>query len=325
MQDSSIIYAVDDMKRKLAGFTLLEMLLVLVIAAALMTMFIGYTTQKADQLRRDRTSMQMQQILNASLAYYLANGKWPADMTALATNGYIPTTFNNPYGYTFSLSSASTTAPLYVVTTTGTALDAFVVAGTLPLAYVTDDGTPNPDPSYCTGPSVSDCRFVVAGVNVPGQNLNNARSINFAGLYHSGACVPVPSCPGAMVAQIFVVPASINGINSDPGTGVAQANPLTGYTAFATLPAAGGTGPNGCTTGSALACSAGSGGSITATDQYWRVCLSVVTTTGSVSAPTSSTWALDLGTVAAFTRCVPAKSGGTITEPSGSDFTVWSN
>ena len=62
-----------------------------------------------------------------------------------------------------------------------------VIAGELPVAYVSD--------KY-GDPYVSGNVYVTAQVTTPGQNLNNARSVNFVGIYHNGACVPVPNCPG---------------------------------------------------------------------------------------------------------------------------------
>ena len=44
------------------------------------------------------------------------------------------------------------------------------------------------------GSSANTCE-VVAAVNIPGQNLNNAGAVTFAGLYYHGGCVPVPQCP----------------------------------------------------------------------------------------------------------------------------------
>src|SRR5580704_3955793 len=96
------------------GFTLIEMLLVLVIVSSLIYMLFGYVQQKTMQMRIDRTSLQMQQILNAGLSYYVGNGKWPVsvgtayNLTAnpsagtnlLQTNGYLPkgVTIASPFG-----------------------------------------------------------------------------------------------------------------------------------------------------------------------------------------------------------------------------------
>lgn len=328
--------------KKHSGFTLLEMLLVLVIASAMLSMFLTYTTTKADQMRRERTSMQMQQILNASLSYYLTNGAWPTSIANLQSGGFLPTApLTNPWGQSYSLASATATSPMiYVSTQTATPVDAYIISGMLPLSYATTNTTgtpPQPDAS-CKGPASPGCNIVAAGVNIPGQNLNNARSVNFASVYHSGACVPAPSCPGTMVPQIMVVPASVSGINDDPAaTSPSPAvYPISSYTAYAVGangPGQGG-GPAGpanvsaCTSSSAEACTPGSGGDVSGA-LYWRVCLSVTTVKGLVVVSTSSSdasaWGQATGTVLAFTRCVPANGSGNPTEPAGSDFSVFNN
>jgi len=73
------------MKRraKVTGFTLIEMLLVLIIVSMIIYMGLGYLQQRTVQIRMDRTSLQMQQILNAGMAYYIANSTWPANLACL--------------------------------------------------------------------------------------------------------------------------------------------------------------------------------------------------------------------------------------------------
>src|SRR5689334_14827622 len=102
---------------KTRGFSLLEMLLVLAISSSLIILLLNYTTQKSDEMRRDRTALQMQQILDAALTYYVNNSAWPvtcgtatwrtlslANTPNLVPN-YIPnmTNMNNPYGNVFSV------------------------------------------------------------------------------------------------------------------------------------------------------------------------------------------------------------------------------
>src|SRR3990167_1662020 len=87
-----------------AGFTLIEMLLVMVIVGILIAMGANYMQQKAASLRMDRTVQQMEQILNAGLAYYINNGKWPEDIDCLYGSGtgtdcsikYLPYTSGDP-------------------------------------------------------------------------------------------------------------------------------------------------------------------------------------------------------------------------------------
>src|SRR5262249_9514404 len=94
------------------GFTLVEMLLVLVITATLIYAALGYFQQRTLQMRMDRTSIQMQQILNAGLAFYVANSNWPTDITTDLQGTYLPNiTPTNPWGQTYTISISTPTSP----------------------------------------------------------------------------------------------------------------------------------------------------------------------------------------------------------------------
>lgn len=332
-------------KHTRAGFTLIEMLLVLAIISSLTVMLVNYTTQKFNQFRRDKLALQMQQILNAGLAYYASTGLWPITgassvlgacpsstsegevllpaQTLQAAN-YLPSgvTFNNPWGQPYLLNCNTTNGVNFFTVTTDakTTQDAAVVAGSLPLAYVTGTN-------------------VTAQVTVPGANLNNARSLNFAGIYHTGGCVPVPTCPGNMVPDIIVIPASVSGVNNPP-TGCSggtcssiQVFSIASFTA-STTPAAeikSGTGPASCDGSSDSApcySDVGSPWTTITSGKYWRVCLTVFTDQGLVNlgAPNTGSgtdskifWAAAEGSIIATTRCVPQN------EAVGSSVNVWGN
>lgn len=303
------------MKRQWNGFTLFEMLLVLVIITTILLMMMGYMTSRMDESRRDRAVLQMEQVLNAGMAYYINYSNWPASMTDLQTNNYLPNkgTIYNPWGSSYNLSSNQTTGTFSACATVNSKTEAELIASRLPMAYVANgqSTSPCPAPSDCTGDNCT----VVSTVNIPGQNLNNARSVNFAGLYHNGACVPVPTCPQDMEPAIIAAPVSVTG-NYD---GTTDVYPLSSFTAYAK---AKGNPPANCTgSASAPSCTPGSGGSInnSPTSQYWRVCLSVVTEKGEISTANNAKWNVNSGTIMAITRCVPKD------EPVGSDFTVFQN
>ncbi len=350
----------NNLQGKNKGFTLVEMMLVLVIISAIMVTLIGYGTQKTAQLRRDKTASQMQQVLNAAMAYYVSNGYWPhntahtnyfVSSSDLVSKGYLPATFAaDPYVGAVSVLGDNqyyindNTAPSGTFTGTFTVFapmpsqtEATLVSGMVPGGYVAASGA-----SYAAA----------AMINVPGQNLNNARSINYAGVYSSGACVPAPVCPGTMLPQILVAPASVSGVYDPPGTPITNADytggtpsctadsnpssctnvvvtPVTSFTAFAQ-----GNGsdpiPVNCDGSAGTACNAAA--SDPTGTNYWRACLSVVTSKGAVVPSSSESYpnnhGLLSGNIIAFTRCVPAtKVGGvpTITEsPVGTPIGVWS-
>lgn len=316
-------------KQKMQGFTLIEMLLVMVIISIIIYASIGYMQQRNLQLRYDRTSTQMQQVLNAGLAYYVLQGKWPQQLTDLQGT-YLPpatVTINNPWGFP-PVITKETQPTLFTVYTTvkfegaGSARSAaLTISGLLPLSYTSNtlggsSGT-QPDASKpCTAADLT-C-YIAASVNIPGSNLNNASAVNFAGLYHNGACVPVPSCPvdssgTTMTPQIYVVPAQVSGTN-DPTVPPTSPNvyPISSFTAYAK----GGTtgAPDPCvTSGPSLDCSA-SPGEQPASGKYWRVCLNVVTERGELNASESAGWGANQSLLA-ITRCAISN------EPSGSGFT----
>lgn len=330
------------------GFTLIEMLLVLVIAGMILYLMIGYVQQRSLSSRIDRASIQMQQILNAGLAYYVVNGSWPPTLNCLkglggsnctGTVAYLPTTIKSPWGQDYEVSAPMVSGRpvlFYVYTpitsagiTTGTAsATAQTIAGKLPLSYTSSSmslfGSP-PSPSTACTASTTNC-FVVSSVNIPGQNLNNAPAVNYAGLYKHGGCVPVPSCPvdsrgNTMTPQIMVVPVSVSGIN-DPNSN--NVYPISSFTAYAV-------GPD--TDANLSACQYG-GTKVSCDPQnavsnarYWRVCLQVMTDKGLVSQTNLGgynsnsypyyPWGGNV-TLMAITRCAITN------EPSGSGFNVFS-
>ena len=367
-----------NMKRRvkqIIGFTLLEMLLVLVIVSMIVVMGTNYLQQRTLEMRIDRATTQVQQILNAALAYYVVNGFWPTDLAALQNNSsYLPTsaagagTMMSPWNTTYTVTSSSTAPssliyvyfPVTYASSSGQASAvAHIIAGRLPLSFVTatapavgavpqDDGTCN------IGDTTATC-YVVAAVNVPGQNLNNATAVNYAGIYHSGSCVPAPTCPVdknglPMKAEIMVVPVSVSGVygaSTDAPTTAGGAHgtcgptnlaacqinvyPLSSFTARAVgdstgapVLLSGGKGPASCDgTISSDKCLADyTGTTLTTAGSYWRVCLSTVTEKGTTTIPPSNPmanpWGQLQGSVMAITRCAPSN------ENTGSGFTVWS-
>lgn len=299
-------------KRKLAGFTLIEILLVIVIISTFIVMGVGYLQQRVLAERIDRTALHMQQILNAGLAYYVKEGSWPANLDALRGT-YLPpltVTFQNGWGQPFFLVKTDTNLYVYteiIANTAATAsAQAQLLAGKVPLSYVTEDVTNTPpDQVNCTGTSC----FVVASVNIPGENLNSANAVHFAGLYHHGGCVPQPTCPlSTMTPQVMIVPVSVSGVND---TNSQNTYPITSFTGFATGPAAN---PPGCKGGNGVACSAQNAQG----ELYWRACMQIITERGDVSTTNASTWGKNV-TLMAITRCAINN------EPSGSSFSVYSN
>jgi prepilin-type N-terminal cleavage/methylation domain-containing protein len=353
------------------GFTLVEMLMVMVIISAILIMLVGYTTSKMDQFKREKTALLLQQIANAAQSYYLNYGKWPTSTPCyssalhynwtiygpqhpLVSSGYLLTaptfvvvqnaitSYPNPYGST-TFTSCTPTGQ-YIIETqipSNSSSIASIIAGMLPGAV------PNLVDSALNSAGLG----VTVLVPVPGQNLNNARSVNFGSIYHSGACVPVPTCPSTMSPEILVTPAAVSGVSYPPNnctnpkdftTCSYNTYPVTSYTSYVV---GGNTGMDSasvpaCTNGTVEACVKNTTSNAAVTSgNYWRVCLQVASqdrviqvsnTTGVTPPPTgncsgqdcSTAWGQALGSIVAITRCQPGPSTAP-TENVGSDFTVW--
>lgn len=319
------------------GFTLIEMMLVAAIISGFIFMGIGYTQQRTRALMMDRTSAQMQQILNSGLSYYVNNGTWPTNIAALQADSYLPATVTSPFGTTYSVSSTASIFTVSVSLPAGYANSSAIaqmIAGKLPFG-VSTSVTPAPSPS---DPSPVSTSTISASVNIPAQNLNNVGNVSYTGVYHSGACVPVPACPtinanGASLTPVIeVVPVSFSGMY-DPGSDT-TVYPLTSITAmtsdktYADLST--GVGPAACGNDTSLTSTScysdstletpltadGSGRTRTpiTTGKYWRVCLYVNTQAGEV------TWDALTGSYAqvlVLTRCKVS------TESAGSTMNVW--
>jgi prepilin-type N-terminal cleavage/methylation domain-containing protein len=325
------------MKKNMQGLSLIEMLLVLAIVSVLIYMGVGYYQQAFLAARINRTSIQMQQILNAGLAYYVANGKWPsmAELTD-PKHAYLPTAVISPWiGASFLVASSGTSAMpnlfsvyIQIPSQRGAAAIAASIAGKLPLAYTTNVGgsgsSPPPPPTKPNPCTPTQACYVVTNVNIPGEDLNNAMAVNFIGLFHHGACVPVPVCPAyapdgsQMTPEVFLVPVSLSGVN-DTGNNQ-KVYPISSFTAYATGPDIN---PTQCTGSSSsdtpnCASSPVSGARATA---YWRACVQIVTTAGNVATTRGADpdlWG-QTATMAAFTRC--SIQG----EAAGSTSSVYSN
>lgn len=317
-------------KHTIQGVTLLEIMLVLAIASSILIMAFNFVQQKTQEIRLNHTALQLQQLQNAALSYFAVTNRWPANLEELQDKGFLPKsqTLQNPWGNSFFIKASADGKAFYVDTDVSTATNAQIIAGKLPLGFVSDAAGVEQSPptsGVCGTALEAGCVYAVSMSSVPQKNLDNASDLTFANLYHSGACVPEPLCPigkdgGRMQAEIIVMPVKVQGIF--PQTTPTGVVPISGYTARAiparrieqgNLPACHGGG---------APCEQSSGVPMRTTGRYWRVCLSVTADEGSVLGavrPPTIAAGRETGVVLAVTRCKPA------TENSGTDFNVWSN
>jgi len=335
-------------QRKASGFTLIEVILVLIILSSVLVLFLNYTAQKGEQLRIDKTVLNFQQVLNAALAFYVDNGRWPnctnnpdtgcwlgptRTSAELIEKGYIPSpaslvNFWPVEGISTDYLQSSPVRPkipknfgICFRVPPGAYQTAEIIASRIPMGKSSQNPEVEMDsgegyPCNYEAPIIpcdgtANC-YVMGYVNIPGQNLNNARSINFAGIYYNGACVPAPVCPEgtSMKPQIIVSPASVSGLYEGytPGTDN-PVFPISSFTAFAKGDPSDFDKVPSCTDTAFEVCNDKNGDPLP-TGKYWRVCLEVITAKGKISG-TSST--KESGSISVTTRCVPEEepAGGT--------------
>lgn len=331
------------------GVTLLEILLVLVIIATIMILFMSFMMRRSEEARMNKMVITTQQILSAGLSYHHDYGKWTdctmsdqcllmtGDGLPLLEKGYLPDqdyfslwpSSDTDYIQFSSPTEKKFTVCIPIAAGSATQAIAETLASRLPIGRTsqTDHSTPcgeDVPTSTCDDPTQS-CR-VITSVNVPGRNMKNASSFNFAAVYHNGACVPIPKCPDQMHPDILVYPVSVSGLNegmNGSGGTSGYVTSLESFTARAIGPDAfdpndttGSPGPSDCTTSAKNGCMKDNSGGFLDSGIYWRVCLDVVSS-GGVLAGTK--WTKQSGSVMVMTRCIPEN------EPSGSDWDVFRN
>ena len=188
------------MKNTNTGFSLLEVMLVLVILVALGTLAISTLRSKMINVRLDRTAAQMQQISQAAVSYFVDNHNWPANIGVLAHDNYLPQgmldaddMFISSWGTSYESEGVNT--QFVVKIDVGNASYAGVLRGLLPMAYL-DEST------------------VSSSVSIPSYNYNHAQSVSNMGIYDLGACIPEPACPVGMEAEVTTSVSGISGVTS---------------------------------------------------------------------------------------------------------------
>jgi general secretion pathway protein G len=100
------------------GFTLLELLLVILLFSIIAVAGIATYQQYSTQAKVKTTAQQMQQILQAASAYFIDYGCWPGDSTcpsnAPSFNTYITSSTINPWGQTYTYSVVNNTKKFQV-------------------------------------------------------------------------------------------------------------------------------------------------------------------------------------------------------------------
>jgi prepilin-type N-terminal cleavage/methylation domain-containing protein len=143
------------------GFTLLEMTIVLIIITILTSAAIPALTQNFVNQAEQKTSMDINNIQNAALAYYVHNSAWPTSITPtgvnpptdLESNGFLPTGWNatNPFGNAYSIANSGSILTVSTQVASGTqttilnqlptsSYSGNVVSSSVPVPGVTSSG-----------------------------------------------------------------------------------------------------------------------------------------------------------------------------------------
>lgn len=329
---------------KQTGLSLIEVLLMLTVIAIFITVGIQYDTRKVERLKIDKTVLQTQAILDAGIWYYITNGSWPnsssSSCSPMALDGTAVTSFFGTSGSYLQnqglfggnnfvifkalrtqFASTLTTTAKYYLHLSSTSTCTGVPKGTFGvIIYFTSQSSGGTAKEVAMAKAIAaklphaalkgngNGTYIATYIYPPGQDPDQAAGLNFAGIYHHGACVPVPACPATTSgktysAQVFLTPTSVSGVNDDASTNV---YPISSFIAYAEGPSSS---PAGCVGASTIkGCSNG-----TETGQYWRACLQIVTERGDVAVTRTDDWG-DAVSIAAFTRCTISS------EPTGTDY-----
>jgi type II secretory pathway pseudopilin PulG len=294
--------------KRQAGVSWVEVTLVLVIISAVVVMGMVFMKHYSTNMRIDKTAVQMQQILNDSMAYYVTNGTWPEDISTLTAAHFFSSDPVSPWAdQPYYISQDAKKEKLYVWTEIsikkpGVAISyANDIASQLPFGYMSaGDGSTPPTETACSGTVCT----VVAYVTIPQQNQNNA-GMNFGGLYHHGSCVPVPQCPAdatgiPIVPSVYMVPASVSG-SSDAATAASDNYQMSNFTGYAmggndtSPPECEGDAPDTQQDCSQLT-------NAPPSQRYWRACASFISTDGANGNSSGAQYV----TLMALTRCAGA-------------------
>jgi len=122
-----------------AGYTLLEISVVLTVLSAVALMWLHQAQQEAARLRVVRTAEEMRQILEAGMLYHLRHSRdsliWPDNVAELASGGYLPHHPISPYGTEYQLPQATGGPAMQVMVETHSPGEAEAIASMLPMSF----------------------------------------------------------------------------------------------------------------------------------------------------------------------------------------------
>jgi prepilin-type N-terminal cleavage/methylation domain-containing protein len=115
-----------NIKNKNSGFTLIELIFVVAIIGVTLTLGLSYVSKLAERTKEKTASLQIQQILQAAMTYYVQKNDWPKDGNTSKPDAdfaqkYIPAISalaTNPWGSNnYSWTHQTTEGRLFTVST----------------------------------------------------------------------------------------------------------------------------------------------------------------------------------------------------------------
>jgi len=208
-----------------SAFTLIEILFVLIILAAMAALFLSLYPRQAETQKIGKTALEMQAILQAASTYYVDYKAWPASLTDKNFVTYLPY-FNtsggyleNPWGGTFK---ATPGADDFTFTVTADGLPSAGVGSRLAARLPNARCLSNAKKCSPTATIFS----VQASVGVPGQSQQPTAQgpiLVSMGTANAGSTVKV-TCPTDMVPCLYTSPTTFD-ISYIAGGDVAGALP----------------------------------------------------------------------------------------------------
>ena len=224
---------------KTEGFSLLEVMLVILILSMIAVFALRMQGPKFRETLVDRSATQIKQIMEAATSYYIDNGTWPittalqpsinapypalypSNITMLTGAGnttYLPNTILDPTKQNTMISPFGT--PYLIGPAPGQ-----IYGGPGDSATLFEIEVDTKDPQIATLLKsklplsfVSNTTVITAYVNIPSYDYNHAKALSDVGVYHPGDCIPVPSyaCPTGLQAATFVTLEQAYGFGIDP-------------------------------------------------------------------------------------------------------------
>lgn len=192
-------------KKQIAGFSLLELILALAVLSVIVTLGLAAYNQKVLNDQVERSALQIQLYLQAGMAFYVDNNRWPNQNNPSEIINYLPQGIaNNPWGNAYNYSAAGDDNALFEVTTRVPSLRsvsaqnlATLIANRLPAASV----------NAITG-------TVTAQVNIPGQASNlpdgdeQIVGVQSIASQNSGSAIEVFQCPSGFNRSVVTMPSA---------------------------------------------------------------------------------------------------------------------